>query len=123
MPINDESMLDSIKKVLGLTPDYDVFDADILMHMNSTFSQLHQLGIGPEEGFYLETADTKWEAYFAGSVVDPKQLSNVKTYVYIKVRLIFDPPATSFAIKALQDQAVELEWRLNATVDPPHATE
>lgn len=118
MPINDESILDSIKKSLGLAPDYDAFDDVVTMHINSIFSQLNQLGVGPDTGFYLESKEVKWSAYFSEETVDTKKLSSVKSYVYLKVRMLFDPPTTSFGLQALQDQAKELEWRLNATVDP-----
>lgn len=103
------SILDSTKKVLGLEPDYTPFDIDIVMHINSTLATLNQLGIGPAEGFAIEGKEETWEEFIG----DSKQLNSVKTYVYLKVRLLFDPPATSFAIDAMQKQITEFEWRLN----------
>jgi hypothetical protein len=107
----EQSILLSTKKILGIAPDYTVFDLDILTHINSAFSTLTQLGVGPLTGFMIEDADTEWEEFF-GTVPD-NQLNSVKTYVYLRVRQIFDPPTTSFAIQAFNDQIKELEWRLN----------
>lgn len=103
-----ESILDSTKKVLGIEPDYTAFDPDILMHINSVFSVLHQLGIGPSEGFVITDNGPIWSDF----VTDDRQ-NSVKTYVYLRVRLLFDPPTTSFHQAALKEQYQELEWRLN----------
>lgn len=105
-----QSILDSTKKILGIDPDYVAFDLDIITHINSVFSTLQQLGIGPEPGFMIEDNSATWEDLLGGDM----RLNSVKTYVYFKVRLAFDPPTTSFAINALEEQARELEWRLNA---------
>lgn len=102
-------VLESVKKNLGLDAEYDVFDHDIITHINSTFFTLNQLGIGPVEGFMIEDNNVTWSSFLGADV----NLNAVKTYVYIKVRLLFDPPTTSFAIAALEKQATELEWRLN----------
>lgn len=110
------SILKSIKKLLGVPEEYDVFDTDITIHINSAFSTLNQLGVGPSEGFSIED-DTETWGMFLG---DNTQINSVKTYVYIKVRLLFDPPTTSFAIDALKKQAEELEWRLNVQSDKPY---
>lgn len=104
-----KSILDSTKKMLGIAPDYDVFDPDIIMHINSVFVTLNQLGIGPNEGFSIEDSSKEWDA-FLGS--DPL-LNNVKSYVYIKVRMIFDPPATGFTQQSMQQMAQELEFRMS----------
>lgn len=105
-----DSILTSTKKVLGIDVAYTAFDPDILMHINSVFSTLQQLGIGPEEGFMIDDATTEWSA-FLGS--DPR-LNAVKTYTYMRVRLVFDPPTTSYLIDSMAKQIKELEWRLNA---------
>lgn len=105
-----KSILDSIKKPLGLDANYDVFDQDVIMHINTQFSTLHQLGIGPAEGFMIEDATTKWDAFLPGG--DPRY-SSVKTYIYLKVKLVFDPPPSSFVIASMEKQIAELEWRLN----------
>lgn len=104
-----ESILTSTKKVLGLAADYTEFDSDIIMHINSVFATLHQLGIGPINGFAIEDTEATWDAFLLGD----NRFNSVKTYVYLKVRLIFDPPTSSFAIAAMEKQISELEWRLN----------
>lgn len=105
----DASILDSTKKILGIEADYTAFDVDILTHINSVFATLHQIGIGPEEGFYISDATPTWSAFLDG---DPR-LNSVRTYMYMRVRLLFDPPGTSFLVDALNNQIRELEWRLN----------
>lgn len=107
----DKSILTNVKKMLGLDKDYDAFDMDVIIHINSVFSTLSQLGIGPVNGFMIEDDILTWDDFFEAS--DPR-LNSVKTYVYLRVRLLFDPPATSFAITAMEKQIQELEWRLNA---------
>lgn len=109
-----ESILDSVKLALGIIPEYSHFDDQIKMYLNSVFSTLYQIGVGPEDGFIIEDDTTTWYDY----LVDNKLLNLVKTYVYMKVRLLFDPPTSSFALQALKDQIAEQEWRINVMVDP-----
>lgn len=104
-----DSVLDSVKKVLGLDPSYTAFDVDVIMHANTVFSNLNQLGIGPDDGFMIEDNTATWAAFINTDV----KLNSVKTYVYLKVRLLFDPPNTSFVIDAMNKQIEELEWRLS----------
>lgn len=104
-----ESILDSTKKVLGLDSEYTAFDTDITMHINSVFSTLNQLGIGPPDGFAI-TGDTETWSAFIGA--DPR-LNAVQTYVYLRVRMLFDPPQSSYLTTAIKEQIQELEWRLN----------
>lgn len=104
------SILDSVKKNLGIDDDYDVFDNDIVMYINGVFSTLNQLGIGPTEGFAIEDGTATWDELLGTDL----RLNSVKTYTYLVVRLIFDPPATSFTIEAMNRQIKELEWRINA---------
>lgn len=104
-----DSILTSTKKVLGIAADYEAFDVDILMHINSVFSILHQLGLGPEDGFVIEDDTATWDAFLG----DDPRINSVKTYVYLRVRLMFDPPTTSYLIESTRKQAEELEWRLN----------
>jgi len=119
----ETSILKSVKKVLGLDPEYTAFDADILMHINSAFSTLTQIGIGPETGFMIEDDTAVW-ASIIGS--DPN-LNSVKTYVYLKLRLQFDPPGTAYLVDAVKEQIREYEWRLNVymehTIWTPPVTE
>lgn len=105
-----DSILDSTKKALGLGADYDVFDPEIIMHINSALSTLNQLGIGPELGFSISGPDETWAAFLGE---DPR-FNSVKTYVFLKVRYVFDPPGNSFATTAMKEQIQEHEWRLNA---------
>ena len=104
-----QSILTSTKKILGLVEADTSFDPDIMLHINSVLAVLNQVGIGPEEGFTIEDSTPTWEAFFGTD----KRLSLVKSYVYLKVRLLFDPPTTSFALESFKEQATELEWRLN----------
>ena len=103
------SILTSVKKIVGLEEDYTAFDPDIIMHINGTFSTLNQLGIGPEHGFEIEDAVPVWDAFLG---TDPRW-NFVKTYVSLKVRLLFDPPSNSFTIDAIKKQLEEYEWRIN----------
>jgi hypothetical protein len=105
----EHSILLSTKKILGVAESYTVFDLDIITHINAAFTILTQLGLGPTEGFMIEDESTVWEDYPAP--VD--QLNLVKTYIFLKVRMLFDPPTTSFLIGAMTDQIKEYEWRLN----------
>jgi hypothetical protein len=107
----EDSILISTKKILGVSEDYTVFDLDITTHINAAFSILHQLGI-PEDGFYIEDETALWSEI---PDVVPTQLNLIKTYVYLKVRSIFDPPGTSFLIEATNNQLREYEWRLNVS--------
>lgn len=110
----EESILTSIKKMLGIVENYTHFDSDIIMHINSVFMILNQLGVGPLEGFIIEDDSAIWEDY----VSDTTQLQAVKSYIYLKVRLLFDPPASSSAMESMNRMISELEWRLNVAVDP-----
>ena len=109
-----ESILISIKKLLGVAEDYLQFDNDIIMHINTTFLNLTQLGVGPEAGFIIEDDSTLWSDFID---IENPQLHAVKTYIYLKVKLLFDPPLSSSVIEAMKNQIAELEWRLNAAVD------
>jgi hypothetical protein len=113
--VADDSILDSTKKLLGIAEDYDVFDIDIKIHINSVFSTLLQLGIGPTEGFMIEDDSETWAQYLE----DKLYLNQVKSYMYLRVRNLFDPPTTSFAIEAFKAQISELEWRLSLYAPKP----
>lgn len=109
----DESILDSVKKILGVPKDYDVFDTDILMHINSILSVLHQIGASPEGGVFVADSTTAWDEI----IEDRKNVEMIRSYVAIRVRLLFDPPTTSHMETALKKQAEEFEWRLNVMED------
>ena len=108
-----ESILESVKHLLGPGSCDDHFDNDLIIFINGVFSQLTQLGVGPEKGFSIDGPDKFWEEYISD---DPK-LEMVKTYMYTKVRLRFDPPQSSSVIQLMQQDASELEWRLNVAAD------
>ena len=103
-----ESILTSIKKLLGLTEDYTQFDDDIIIHINSVFMALTQLGVGPSAGFTITDKTKKWSDYLGAQT----NIEAVKSYRYLKVRLIFDPPSSSAVIEAIERQRAELEWRI-----------
>lgn len=109
-----DSILTSIKKLLGIAEDYEHFDTDIVMHINSALSVLTQLGVGTDKGFRIEDASALW----SDLLCDDPRLEFVKTYIYLKVKLGFDPPLSSAAIDAIGRQISELEWRINVSVDP-----
>ena len=108
-----DSILTSIKKLLGVAEDYDAFDTDIIMHINSVFMILHQLGVGPANGFVISGPYERWEDYVSDTVF----AEAVKTYIYLKVRLIFDPPTSSAVMESINRQISEFEWRLNVAAD------
>ena len=108
-----DSILQSTKKILGIDPDYDVWDLDIITHINSVFMTLQQLGVGPDDGFAIVDDSTTWHDYLGAD----KQLNSARTYMFLRIRLIFDPPGTSYLIESLRKQAEEIEWRLNVHVD------
>lgn len=108
-----ESILTSIKKLLGISEEYTHFDQDIIMHINSVFMILTQLGVGPSDGFFIEDNTLYWEDYIS----EPAELQAVKTYMYMKVRLLFDPPASSAVMEAMNRSISEFEWRLNVAAE------
>jgi hypothetical protein len=107
----EQSILKSTKKILGIAEDYTVFDLDIITHINSAFSTLTQLGVGPVEGFIIEDDSDLWTDFIDVNV--DFQWNSVKSYVFLRVRMLFDPPQTSYLISASERQIQELEWRLN----------
>ena len=109
----ENSILTSIKKMLGVAEDYTEFDEDIMTHINSVFLNLTQLGVGPEEGFMIEDDTAVWEDFIDDSI----KLQAVKTYMYLKVKLLFDPPLSSSVTESFTRMIAELEWRLNVAVD------
>jgi hypothetical protein len=108
-----DSILTSIKKLLGITEDYTNFDPDIIMHINTVFMTLNQLGVGPAEGFRIEDKNATWDEF----VDNESYLEAVKSYMHLKVKMLFDPPLNSAVIEAMKQQINELEWRLNVNSD------
>ncbi len=111
-----DSILTSIKKLLGIAEKYEHFDTDIIMHINSAFSVLTQLGVGPPEGFRIEDNSAEWSDF-----LQDNRLDFIKTYIHLKVKLVFDPPLSSAVIESINRQISELEWRINVSVDPKPA--
>lgn len=113
-----DSILVTIRKLVCGDPYANHFDTDLLVHINACFSVLNQLGVGPEKGFVVTDETQNWGDYTADSAV----LNLVKTYIALKVRLIFDPPLTSSVLDAMNKEINQLEWRLNVAVDPVKST-
>ena len=105
------TILEDIKKQIGIVPEYLVFDDQILLDLNSAFNTLHQLGVGPEEGFLINK-DTTWE-----EVIRTNRLNFIKSYISMKIKVMFDPPTSSFALDALNKQIAEYEWRITSEVE------
>lgn len=112
-----ESILTSTKKLLGIAEEYEHFDSDIIIHINSVFSVLTQLGVGPPGGFFISDKYSVWNDYME----DSPTLNSVKTYVYQKVRLLFDCPTGSL-LEALKESIRETEWRLNIAAETTPTT-
>ena len=110
-----DSILTSIKKMLGITEEYEHFDQDIIIHINTVFMVLNQLGVGPSEGFSIHDKNAIWSDFIS----DMNKIEAVKSYMYLKVKLLFDPPLSSSVVESIKNQINELEWRLNIAVDPP----
>lgn len=112
-----ESILDSIKKMLGITKEYKQFDAEIVMNINSVFSILHQLGVGPKECYMIEDSAQTWDEFMEGRA----NIELVKSYIFLKVKLIFDPSLTASVTDSYKEQIKEFEWRLNVIAEAEHA--
>lgn len=117
--ISLNSILTSIKKMLGIDEEYDCFDTDIILHINSVFMILTQMGVGPSEGFTISDKTTTWDEFVQNS----KKLESVKSYVYLKVKLLFDPPLSSAVMDATNRLISELEWRLNVAGEEENQNE
>lgn len=108
-----ESILTSIKKLLGIDEEYTHFDADLVMHINSVFMILGQMGIGPDEGFSIADASSIWDDF----VPNLQNIEAVKSYMNLKVKLLFDPPTSSAVMESYNRMISEFEWRLNVAAD------
>ena len=108
-----ESILTSIKMLLGIAEEYTQFDADLIMHINSVFSILTQLGVGPSNGFSIEDDSATWDEF----IPEGQNVELVKSYIHLKVKLLFDPPLTSAVIEAMNKNIGEFEWRLNVAAE------
>lgn len=118
MTFNPESILDSVKKLIGLNSSDTSFDDDVTLFVNATFGSLRQLGVGSDTGFVIVNNTTVWSQYITNLAL----VGMIKSYIFMRVKLAFDPPATSFGIDAIKFQVQELEWRINSVAeqfDPP----
>lgn len=104
-----DSILTSVKKLIGIAEDDDAFDTDVIMHINSSFLVLSQLGVGPDEGFYINDDTAVWTDFIPDNML---LLNYVKTFVYLKAKLVFDPPSSSIAVQSMQEMVREHEWRI-----------
>lgn len=113
-----ESILTSIKKLLGITEECTDFDPDIIIHINSVFTVLTQIGVGPSEGFGISDSLTIWTDFIpVDSIPQGLTYESIKSYMYMKVRLLFDPPASSSVTETYNRLINEFEWRLNVTAE------
>ncbi len=109
----EDSILDSVKSSLGIVEGYPYFDSQLVQDINGVFSKLHQLGVGPDDGFEITNSEDKWSDYLN----DEKRLNLVKTYMSRCIRLLFDPPSNSFAVESIKEIIKELEWRIIVEVE------
>lgn len=109
-----DSILVTVKKLLGIEREYTQFDMDVIVNINSAIMTLRQLGVGPQDGFSITGEDEKWEDLIG----DSKLLDQVETYLYLKTKIVFDPPTSSFVLEAYKEQIKELEWRLEEQNNP-----
>lgn len=114
-----DSILISIKKLVGISQEDTSFDIDLIIHINSVFMILNQLGVGPKDGFSITDDSATWNDF----LVESAKLEAVKSYMYGKVRLLFDPPTIASVLESLKAQILELEWRLMVAADPVLSTE
>ena len=110
----EDSILISIKALLGPDSDYDAFDQDIIIFINSAIATLTQLGVGPSGGFRVTGTTETWTDFIGGR----SDIDSIKSYIYMKVRIAFDPPSSSYVMSAYEEACKEFEWRLNVAVDP-----
>lgn len=109
----NSSILLSVKKMLGPSADYDIFDPELIIYINSVFGTLHQLGVGPEEKFVITGDSELWSDF----TTEGEEIEEVKSYMYLRVRLLFDPPSSSFVLSSFKEQLKELEWRLQCKAE------
>lgn len=114
-----DSILTSVKKLLGISEEYTAFDTDIVIHINSVFTILAQLGVGPEKGFSIVDDSAVWSDF----IPEGELMEAVKSYIGLKVKLLFDPPSSSSAMQSYTNLISELEWRLNVLCDKEKAVQ
>lgn len=115
----NDSILLSIKKLMGMAPDYNAFDTDLIIHINSVFDVMDQLGACPKKGFFITGVEETWTDFFNGE----PPIEMCKSYLYLKTRLLFDPPNTGVLHEAMERQISEFEWRLNVQAEGGKASD
>ena len=113
------SILTSVKRLLGIAEDYEHFDTEIILNINSVLTVLNQLGLGPKDGFGIEDKTAAWDSFIG----ERKDLQAIITYVSLKVRLMFDPPQSGFLVESINKLCQEFEWRLNVQAETPESGE
>lgn len=108
-----DSILQSVKKGLGIPLEDDGFNSELIIHINTALMILTQLGVGPTGGVFITSQEDTWASIIEGAF----DLEMVKTYVILRVKLIFDPPSSSFVLESIKNQLQEFEWRLNVQVE------
>lgn len=114
-----DSILASVKKMIGIDESYDAFDDQIIMCINTVFMTLKQLGVGPTDGYFIEDSNDLWSDYLGDNYT---KLRSVRTYTALKVKMIFDPPTSSIVADAMNKSIAELEWRINVDADQAFQT-
>lgn len=109
----NDSILKTVKKCLPLAPDDDYFDQELIIHINSALMTLTQLGVGPRDGTFITSEEDTWTSIIEGAL----DFEMVKSYVILKVKLLFDPPSSSFVLESMKNQIAEFEWRLNVQAE------
>ena len=112
----EESILSTIKKLLGASTDYDPFDKDIIVLINSALFTLCQIGVGPKTPFSISDGSETWTDFLGE---DASKFEMVKSYIFVKTKIVFDPPVNSFTLSALKEEADMYEWRLNVMSETP----
>lgn len=112
MDVSD-SILETVKKLVGIDKDYGIFDLDLIVAINSSFTILNQLGVGPDKPFSIKGSGEVWSDFFS----DSEKIDLVKSYIYLRVRVLFDPPSTGVLHEAIERQISEFEWRLRIQAD------
>lgn len=112
-----DSILTSIKKMLGIDEEYGRFDTDIIININSVFGILNQLGVGPDAGFSIQDSTSTWDDFIPNLTQNTTKFDMIKSYIYLKVKLLFDPPTVGAVMESMNKLAAELEWRLKVQVD------
>lgn len=107
-----KSILGDVKEAVGIVPEYTEFDKQLIIHINSVFSTLHQLGVGPVEGFSIDGPNEEWDEY-----VDSARFNFIRSYMIMKVHVMFDPPTSSIAMEQLNKQIAEYEWRITSEAE------